>query len=167
MSDITIRPTRRDDKERIAAAFRALHPRSVYLRFFCHKKELSDAELDAVTECDDAYRVALVATVASGNQETVVGLGEYARAGATAEIAFAVADAFQGRGIASRLLRLLTAIARGKGVSQFEADVLADNTPMLTVFRHSGLPMRESRSEGMVHATLFVHDANALTPAYA
>lgn len=158
MSGMTIRSIRRDDKERIVAAFRALDPRSIYLRFFCHKKELSDAELQYVTECDGVTHVALVATVESGAGETIVGLGEYARAGATAEIAFAVADGFQGRGIATRLLRLLTAIARMNGVSQLEADVLAENTPMLTVFRHSGLRMHESRSEGIVHATLFVHD---------
>ena len=156
MSGITIRPTCRDDKERIVAAFRALHPHSIYLRFFCHKKELSDAELRHVTECDGVSQVALVATVGSGHAETVVGLGEYARAGATAEIAFAVADGFQGRGIATRLLRRLTAIARRNGVSQFEADVLAENTPMLTVFRHSELRVRESRREGVVHATLSV-----------
>lgn len=156
MSGITIRPARRDDKERIRAAFRALHPRSIYLRFFCHKKELSDEELRRVTECDGASRVALVATVESGNRETVVGLGEYARSGAAAEIAFAVGDDFQRCGIATRLLRQLAAIARGNGVAQLEADVLAENTPMLKVFRRCGLRLRESNSEGVVHATLFL-----------
>ena len=47
-------------------------------------------------------------------------------------------------------------IARAYGVSQFEADVLAENTPMLNVLRHSGLRMRESQREGVVHATLFL-----------
>ena len=39
---------------------------------------------------------------------------------------------------------------------QGEADVLPENTPMLQVFRRSGLRMRESLGEGVVHATLFL-----------
>ena len=156
MSGITIRAVRPDDKERIVTAFRALDRRSIYLRFFYHKKELSDEELARVTECDGASEVALVATVASGNREIIVGMGDYARSGPAAEIAFAVEEDFQGRGIATRLLQQLADIARAYGVSQFEADVLAENTPMLNVLRHSGLRMRESQREGVVHATIFL-----------
>jgi len=68
-----------------------------------------------------------VATVGSGDQETIVGLGGYVRSGAAAEIAFAVEEDFQGRGIASRLLQQLAGIARASGIVRFEADVLAEN----------------------------------------
>jgi len=95
-----------------------------------------------------------VATVGSGDQETIVGLGGYVRSGAAAEIAFAVEEDFQGRGIASRLLQQLAGIARASGIVRFEADVLAENTPMLAVLRKSGLPMRTSHGQGVVHATL-------------
>ena len=74
MSGITIRAVRPDDKERIVTAFRALHRRSIYLRFFYRKKELSDEELRRVIECDGASEVAPVATVASGNREIIVGM---------------------------------------------------------------------------------------------
>ena len=97
-----------------------------------------------------------MATVGSGDQETIVGLGGYVRSGAAAEIAFAVEEDFQGRGIASRLLRQLAAIARANGITQFEADVLAENTPMLAVLRNSGLRMRTSHGQGVVHATLLL-----------
>ena len=156
MSGITIRAVRPDDKERLVTAFKALEPRSIYLRFFSVKKELSDQELRRVTECDGASEVALVATIGGDDRETIVAMGNYVRAGAAAEIAFAVEEDFQRRGIAARLLRQLADIARTNGVSQLEADVLAENTPMLKVFRKSGLRMRESRSQGVVHATLFL-----------
>jgi GNAT superfamily N-acetyltransferase len=156
MSGITIRAVRPDDKERIVTAFKALDPQSIYLRFFCHKKELSDQELQRVTENDGASEVALVATVTDGNREIIVGMGNYARSGAAADIAFAVEEDFQGRGIATRLLQQLAHIARANGVSQFEADVLAENTPMLNVLRNSGLRMRESRSKDVVQATLLL-----------
>ena len=154
MSGITIRAVRPDDKERIVRAFRALDRRSVYLRFFSYRKELSEQELRRVTECDGVSEARLVATVGSGDREVIVGLGEYARSGAAAEIAFAVEEDFQRRGIARRLLRQLADMARANGIVRFEADVLAENTPMLTVLRHSGLPMRASQGAGVVHATL-------------
>jgi RimJ/RimL family protein N-acetyltransferase len=153
---IAIRAIRPDDRARLLQAFHALDARSVYRRFFFPKRALSDEELRQITECDGARVVVLVATVGGGDKEIIVGLGQYARRGTTAEIAFAVEEDFQGRGIASALLRHLTDIARDGGVTQFEADVLADNAAMLKVFRRSELPRRESESAGIVHVTLFL-----------
>jgi len=156
VSDIAIRAVRPDDRERIVKAFQGLDRRSVFLRFFHHKKELKDDELRRATECDGVSEAVLVATVGSGDQETIVGLGNYVRTGAAADIAFAVEEDFQGRGIASRLLRQLVDIAPANGIVRFEADVLAENTPMLAVLRNSGLRMRTSQEQGVVHATLFL-----------
>jgi GNAT superfamily N-acetyltransferase len=156
MSGITIRAVRPDDKERIVKAFQGLERGSVYLRFFSYKKELSEEELRRVTERDGASEAALVATVGGGEREIIVGLGEFVRSGAAAEIAFAVEEDFQGRGIASRLLQKLVDIARANGIVRLEADVLAENTPMLAVLRNSGLRMRTSHGQGVVHATLFL-----------
>jgi len=154
VSDVTIRAVRPDDKERVVKAFRALDRRSVYLRFFSYRKELGEEELRRVTECDGVSEAVLVATVGSGDEETIVGLGGYVRSGAAADIAFAVEEDFQRRGIASRLLQQLARIARANGITRFEADVLAENMPMLTVLRRSGLAMGASQREGVVHVTL-------------
>jgi GNAT superfamily N-acetyltransferase len=151
---IAIRATRPDDRERLVRAFHGLDHRSIYQRFFFHKRELSDEDLRRLTECDGARVAVLVATLGSGDHEAIVGLGQYARRGAAAQIAFAVEEDFQGRGIATRLLRRLLRIARDQGISQFEADVLAENRPMLRVFRRSGLPVDESEADGVVHLTL-------------
>ena len=154
VEQVSIRAVRPDDRERIVNAFRGLDRGSVYRRFFFHKKELKEEELRRVTECDGASAAVLVATVGSGDREIIVGLGEYVRSGETADIAFAVEEDFQGRGIASRLLRKLADIARANGILQFEADVLAENAPMLAVLRNSGLRMQTSAGQGVIHATL-------------
>ena len=156
LTDIAIRPVRPDDRERIVKAFRALDRGSVYFRFFSYRKELEDEELRRVTECDGVGRAVLVATAGSGDREIIVGLGEYSRSGAGAEIAFAVEEDYQRRGIASRLLQQLAEIARANGIERFEADVLAENIPMLNVLRGSGLRMRTSHEGAVVHATLFL-----------
>ena len=157
---ITIRAVRPDDRGRIAKAFRELDPESIYRRFFFPKRELSDEELRRLTECDGARDVVLVATVASADQEVIVGLGHCARNAASGEIAFTVEEDYQGRGIASEMLRQLADIARRNGVLQFEADVLADNAPMLKVFRRSRLPMKETQTDGIVRLTLFLDDGS-------
>jgi GNAT superfamily N-acetyltransferase len=156
IEQVSIRAVRPDDKERIVKAFQGLEHGSVYLRFFSYKKELSEEELQRVTECDGASEAALVVTVGTGEREIIVALGEYVRSGAAAHIAFAVEEDFQRRGIASRLLRQLADLARANGIVRFEADVLAENTPMLAVLRNSGLRMQTSHGQGVVHATLFL-----------
>ena len=159
---VRIRGIRPDDSLRIVRAFEALEPRSIYLRFHSPKKELSAEEVRRVAEPDPARGAALVATVATGDQdELVVGLGEYAGSGASAHIAFIVEEDYQGRGIAGRLFEQLVRIARQQGISRFEADVLAENTPMLKVLRHSGLPRTEDLENGVVHVTLALGDGMA------
>ncbi|MET1082498.1 MAG: GNAT family N-acetyltransferase, partial [Burkholderiales bacterium] len=79
----------------------------------------------------------------------------------SADMAFTVEEDYQGRGIASELLRQLVDIARRNGVAQFEADVLAENASMLKVFRRSGLPMKTTQAHGIVHLTLSLGDDTA------
>ena len=157
---VTIRAIRPDDKDRLAEAFKNLERESVYTRFFRFKKNLTEDELKTATEVDFENAVALVVTIpADGGGEIIIGAGRYVmyhppNAQRSAEIAFTVEEDFQGRGIASRILRHLIQIAREKGVSQFEAEVLAENRAMIGVFARSGLPMKQSLEEGALHVTL-------------
>jgi GNAT superfamily N-acetyltransferase len=146
---ITIRAVCAADKARIAEAFQALGPRTIYQRFLFPKKELSDEELRQLSQPDAASDVVLVAVTGAGEEERIVGLGRYARRAASAEIAFTVQEDYQGRGIASRLLQKLADFARRNGIAQFEADLLAENAPMLAVLRHRGSPL-PSEKDGVV-----------------
>jgi RimJ/RimL family protein N-acetyltransferase len=156
---ITIRAIRKDDKESIHNAFKALDREAVYRRFFAPKQDLTDPELEQVTDADFNQVVALVATVSRADgEEIVIGDGRYvAKKGGKperADLGFLIAELYRGRGIATLLLRHLTCIAHQAGLSALEADVLACNAPMLAVFMHSGLPISR-RSEGnIIHVTL-------------
>jgi RimJ/RimL family protein N-acetyltransferase len=163
--DIAIRPIRADDRERLVQAFRSLDRRSIYRRFFFNKRAMSDSEVRYLTESEDARSVVLVATKGKGAQEAIVGLGQYFRRGDAAEVAFAVREEFQGRGIAARLLQRLVRIACGEGVARFEAEVLAENGPMLSVFRHSGLTVSESEEGGVIHVALTLDTASQQSSA--
>jgi len=61
-----------------------------------------------------------------------------------AEIAFTVADAYQGRGIGSFLIGALFVAARVGGVERFSARMLSDNLPMRTIMdRYGAIWQRE------------------------
>ena len=150
---VTIRAIRREDKGRLLEAFKSLDRESVYRRFFSPKKELSDSELDQLTDVDFSQVVALV--VATQGGEILIGGGRYAAEGEDrAEIAFVTDGNYRGRGIASLILKHLARIARGADIQQFDAEVLAENTPMLAVFRRSGLPVELRRDGSTFHVTL-------------
>jgi len=55
-----------------------------------------------------------------------------------AEIAFTVADDYQGRGIGSFLIGALSIAAGLNGVERFSARMLSDNTPMRAILDHYG-----------------------------
>jgi CRP-like cAMP-binding protein len=55
-----------------------------------------------------------------------------------AEIAFTVADAYQGRGIGSFLISALSIAAWVDGVERFSARMLSDNAPMRAIMDHYG-----------------------------
>lgn len=59
-----------------------------------------------------------------------------------AEVAFAVADDLQGRGIGRALVRLALDRARALGLRRADAVLLADNTPMRHLLRRAGAPVR-------------------------
>jgi RimJ/RimL family protein N-acetyltransferase len=58
------------------------------------------------------------------------------------------------QGIAGRVLKHLTAIARRQGLARFTAEVLPGNRALLAVFSRSGLPLRREAGDGVEHVTL-------------
>jgi RimJ/RimL family protein N-acetyltransferase len=158
-TDVVLRPARSDDRDRLVAAFSALDRETVYTRFFGYRNELTAAELARLGDVDFARRGILLATVGGGDGETVVGSASYvvdvAGTGPTsAEIAFVVEEDYQGRGLASWLLKHLARAARANGIARFDAVVLGDNAPMLRVFERCGLPVTRSRRDGDVVVAL-------------
>ena len=95
---VHIRPIGPEDAASLAAFHEALSPGTVYFRFFTAYPRLSPSQLEHFTHVDHDARVALVAELG----ERFVGVGRYDREPGTdsAEVAFVVSDAHQGRGSA-------------------------------------------------------------------
>jgi RimJ/RimL family protein N-acetyltransferase len=127
--ELIVRPIRATDKAALLDLFERLSARSRLRRFLSPKPALSRRELAYLTEIDHRTHEALVAVAPDG---AFVGVARYAcDIGATtvADVAFAVADAWQGRGVGTGLARLLLQDARDNGIARLHATTLADNGP--------------------------------------
>ena len=147
-STVHLRPIRPDDGPGLNDLLARMSRESVYHRFFRVKKRLDPEELEYFTVLDYHDRMAFVVE----REDLIVGVGRYDRQKAgsnVAEVAFAVSDDDQGRGIGTRLLDHLTAYARPRGITAFRAFVLADNHAMIRVFRGAGFRMRRELDEGV------------------
>jgi acetyl coenzyme A synthetase (ADP forming)-like protein len=168
-ASIEVRAVRPDDRARVIALFGRMSPRSIRHRFFGAKRELSEQDLGYLTQAGTS-QVALAATIRRGGEETILGIGRYVAlpgAPGSAEVAFEVADAEQGRGIGTLLLDHLARIARGRGLTSFRAEVEADNRQMLDVFSRSGFAVREALDEGVYHVDLPIDDTERFLTAAA
>ena len=153
-SVIHVRAIRPDDDERLRVFHRQLSPDAIIFRFFHLLPELPSQDAEHFTHVDYVNRMALLATMESGTREEILGVVRYDRTGDTAaEVAFVVADAWQGHGIATALLHRLASFARTKGITTFVAITMGGNARMIEVLRNSGFPMTTQYSAG----TLEVH----------
>ena len=129
---ITIRPLRNGDTRTVAAVFERLGARSRERRFCGAKPRLAETELATLARVD-ADRHVLVAFV-DGDREPA-GIARLVRDGRSAEVAFEVADAHQGRGVGSVLARELAADARAAGITELVATVCGDNAAVVSLLR--------------------------------
>jgi RimJ/RimL family protein N-acetyltransferase len=156
---VLIRAARADDRERLVTAFQGLDRQTIYTRYFSFRKGISETELKRLEEADFGRYMLLVATLGSGNDETIIAGASCVVTDAsgpvpTAELAFMVEEDYQRQGLAGQMLAAICGLARQRGIARLEADVLAENPAMLAVFRRSGLPTTTSRSAGVVHLVM-------------
>jgi GNAT superfamily N-acetyltransferase len=126
-----------------------LSERSIYLRFFAAKPELSDREAGYFTNVDGINRFALVAFDPEREGE-IIAVVSFDREGTSerAEYAAEVEDSWQGRGLGLALTRHLVEAALKRDVRTFTAIVLPQNRGMLHLLRDLGLPERSRYEDG-------------------
>jgi ribosomal protein S18 acetylase RimI-like enzyme len=151
--ELLVRPLRDGDTATVQALFERLGEGSRRARFNGSKPRLGEQELRRLAAADATHH-ALVAYV-EGDPRPVA-LARLVRSGASAEIAFEVADAYQRRGIGSALVQELVLDACVAGVVEVTALVRSDNRPAFAVLSRV-LGQFELRLEGpetMVRAPL-------------
>ena len=138
---VHLRPIVPEDEALLHEAVAAMSERTVYFRFFSPIKRMSDAMAHRLAVVDYNDRFALVATTHKpASKERIVAVARYDRARGTdvAEVAVAVIDEFQRRGLGGILLAELASVARRHGIKSFQLIVLPENREMLGLLRKMG-----------------------------
>jgi GNAT superfamily N-acetyltransferase len=130
VNGITIRALRNGEANVVQAVFDRLGPRSRLLRFGGAKNVLLPSDLEQLARIDGNHHA--VVAVADGEP---IGIARLVRDGDTAEVAFAVADEWQGRGVGTVLVDRLAADARAAGIRRFVATVTESNPRSLALLR--------------------------------
>jgi len=146
---LQLRPVCPQDRSAMCRFLQGLSVQSRGLRFHGGVKPDSELLLSVLTQADGRDHIALVAVLDCDDGELIVGEARVVRgsAGEPAEFAIAVADAWQGRGLAQRLLDALLAQAAAAGMLQVFGDVLAHNERMAGFMQRAGfvpVPAAES-----------------------
>src|SRR5450755_2847432 len=138
------------DLAAIKAFYDGLSSESRYMRF--HGQGRTDMAARDSAEADGLDRVVLIGH--HGDGVVAVAGFDGLRERGVAEVAFAVADDYQGRGTATRMLEQLAGIAAAKDIHRFEAEVMAGNGAMLSVFARAGYAVSHEGAGGEVIVSL-------------
>ncbi len=131
--DVTFRMMTPSDAEIEQAFVSGLSPESRYQRFFYGLQRLPPHMLAQLTQVQFPFSYAVIATVMEEGREKQIGVARYAptEEEGVAEFAVVVADQWHGRGIATRLMHLVTvAAAIGGGIHRLDGIILRDNKAM-------------------------------------
>ena len=153
--EVLIRPIRPDDKRGLQQAIERMSPQSRYRRFFSPVPRVTGAQLRYLTEVDHHTHEALLAI--DPVSEDGVGVARFVRSQedpAVAEVAVAVSDDWQRRGVATLLLYELTTRAREEGIRRFTASVLAENQAALDMMRKLGEARVRHAEQGTVELVM-------------
>jgi acetyl coenzyme A synthetase (ADP forming)-like protein len=151
-STVTVRPIRTGDAAELAAFYKELSLESRVFRFFAAVAN-ADSSIQRMVDVDYTSSYGLVAV--AGAKPRIVGHAMYVQiAPRRAEMALAIADTYQGRGLGTILLGQLAEAAAAAGLDMFDAVVRPENHRMLQMLRESGFPVHARSEPGEVHADL-------------
>jgi len=154
---VSVRPIKPTDEDRLRNFFHKLSDQSVYLRYFRRMKSMPQRILQKSVDIDYSRDMAIVVLYPPDayQQHEIVGIAQWVgdvteNGTAPPEIAFQVRDDWQGEGLGTFLCRKIFTIAKLLGVDKLKADVLSDNKAMNVILEKSGVPFRKSSDFGVV-----------------
>ncbi|HPA72501.1 MAG TPA: GNAT family N-acetyltransferase [Spirochaetota bacterium] len=146
---VHLRPARITDEKIIKDFFYSLSDKSTYQRFLTAMPFMPRQTLQKFSALNYRREMVILTVTSMDGVERVDGMGQYliSETEHAADVAFAVRDECQNRGLGSLLLDYLAGIAIREGILVFTATILSDNRAMLHVIDKLGFET-ERKMEG-------------------
>jgi acyl-CoA hydrolase/RimJ/RimL family protein N-acetyltransferase len=159
---VLLRPVKISDEDLLKDFFYSLSDKSIYRRFFSSRTYMPHEFLQKFVIIDYSKQMTMLAVIEKDEIEIVVGIGQYIiiEKAHKADVAFAVRDEYQNRGIGTLLLNYLTGIAMKDGLLGFTADVLSENRAMLHLFEKMDFEMEKTIDAGTYEISMGFRNKN-------
>ena len=120
-----------------------------------YRRLWNDPLLRMICNIDYDREIAIIAELTEGGERKIIGVVRVPIEpdGKTGEIAFIVADPWQGLGLGSKLVDHMIEICKEKGLEKLYGGILSDNTRAIRLMREMGFKV-EHVDEETVRATL-------------
>jgi GNAT superfamily N-acetyltransferase len=138
-SQLVYRRLENGERDPVLEVFDGLSERSRALRFHGGKPRLTEADLESLADVGSCGREAVVAVEPDTGR--VVGIARYVvdvDDASAAEVAYAVVDDWQGRGVGRRLIVELGRRADACGIARLRGLVVSGNTAAVSLLTHIG-----------------------------
>jgi GNAT superfamily N-acetyltransferase len=156
---VLIRPLTKDDGDELKRGLEHLSPQSAYRRFLGTPPTLNGTTLRYLTDVDHVNHEALgAADPETGHGIAIARFVRSTDDPTHAEIAVAIADPWQHRGLGALLVDALASRARAVGITTFTGLVLADNIGMLKLFERLGPTVHLPAGNGTVEVVTELKD---------
>lgn len=155
-TQLFFRPIKPTDERALQEFFYSLPDQDIYYRFLSAMRVFPHRDTQAMCNIDYEHEMAIVGVTGDIGSERIVAMGRYILDQRTnmAEVDFAVRADWQRKGIGTFLLHYLSEIGKAKGISGFNAYVLASNRKMLTVFHKVGYCVHSTLEDGVYEIEL-------------
>ncbi len=168
---VRVRHMRRSDAALLVRMFYMLSSETRYRRFFVPLDNLEPervaGEAARLARIDPARETALIAVVMDGRREEAIAVARYScinECEGTCEGSIVIRDDFQGLGIGQQLFDLLVQVALAHDLRHMVLLTHADNSGMIALVHHAGLPYKGRYSAGLYEMDLQL--AGACQPCF-
>lgn len=154
--EVRVRHMRPEDAELLERMFYRLSSETRWRRFFMPLDNIDPEqvrrEAGRLARVNPDRAAALLATVEEGGREEGIAVARYGRIGDDSECAEAsivVRDDYQSAGLGAQLFDLLVQVGLARGVHHIILLTHADNTGMIGLVHHLGLPYSGKYTSGL------------------
>ncbi len=157
---VEVRPIRAEDAQAEIEFMDSMSSKSKYFRFMHAVNDLTPEMLSRFTKLDYDREMAFGAFIQDKNKEQLLGVSRYAinPDKQSCEFAIAIADDYQGQGLARQLMLILIEHVKDRDLKIIEGTVLKNNTSMDKLMSSLGFQKSASKEDYDINIYTFEFD---------